>query len=483
MKPMSTQSLPKVSVIIPAYNQADYLAAAIESVLHQRYADWELIVVNDASPDQTNAIVAQYIDNDPRIRLIVHEQNRGLPAARNTGLRAAQGEIFMLLDADDLFHVDKLAAHVALLDADPTIGVSYNARYEINQGGEILTLWRPVTTATFADMVCGFPFAPSDMVIRREWAFRVNLFDESYVAMSEDLDINCRLGLAGCRFVGIDQPLNYRRYYPNRVIRNVPARLSAAERALNRLFSDPTCPAEILALRDQAFANTYLVWSYESFIAGLPQQAQAALCKAVALNPALMADNAAPFLEYLVDRSIQDGGDHALAIRRVMEQLPPEWRWVAKATPWTIGQADLRAGLRDCLWGRTAQGQMHLMRAAAQEMRVQPALLRLLVDQLVNYSMEGGFDGAKRVIRDVTRAMRVVASPAEIRWLEGCYWLNQAFTQVKAGAYHHARQSIFQAFLKDPGYLRNRGAWATLVRSCLSPFPTLQKFALTLAAR
>ena len=208
---MSTQSLPKVSVIIPAYNQADYLAAAIESVLHQRYADWELIVVNDASPDQTNAIVAQYIDNDPRIRLIVHEQNRGLPAARNTGLRAAQGEIFMLLDADDLFHVDKLAAHVVLLDADPTIGVSYNARYEINQGGEILTLWRPVTTATFADMVCGFPFAPSDMVIRREWAFRVNLFDESYVAMSEDLDINCRLGLAGCRFVGIDQPLNYRR--------------------------------------------------------------------------------------------------------------------------------------------------------------------------------------------------------------------------------------------------------------------------------
>ena len=460
---MSTTAMPNVSVIIPAYNQAEYLGAAIESVLQQRYENWELIVVNDASPDQTDAIVAQY--PDPRIRLIVHEQNRGLPAARNTGLRAAKGEIFMLLDAN------------------PAIGVSYNARYEINQAGEILNLWRPSCTATFADMVCGFPFAPSDMVLRREWAFRVNLFDESYVAMSEDLDINCRLGLAGCHFAGLDQPLNYRRYYPNRVIRNVPARLSAAERALQTLFTDPTCPPAILALQDQAFGNAYLVWSYEGFIAGLTQHAQSALRNAIQRNPTLLANEAALFLEFLIDRSIQDGGDHALAIHRVMEQLPAELSKITQATTWTIGQADLRAGLRDCLWGRTTQGQMHLMRAAAQEMRVQPALLRLLVDQLLNYSMEGGFDGAKRVIQDVTRALRVVASPAEIRWVEGCYWLNQALYQFKTGAHRHARQSILQAFLKDPGYLRNRGAWTTLVRSCLSPFPTLHKFALALAAK
>lgn len=463
---MSIKPPPKVSVIIPAYQQAAYLGAAIESVLNQRYADWELIVVNDASPDQTNAIVAQY--NDPRLRLLVHAQNRGLPAARNTGLRAANGDILMLLDADDLFHEDKLAAHVALLDADPTIGVSYNARYAINQAGEILTIWRPVTNATFADLVCGFPFAPSDMVIRRAWAFRVKLFDESYVAMSEDLDINCRLALAGCRFVGIDQPLNYRRYYPNRVIHNVPARLSAAERALQSIFTNPACPPAIRALRDQAFANTYLVWSYEGFMAGSTQHAQDALRKAVALNPALMADKAAAFLEYLVDRSSQDGGDHGLAIRQVMVQLPAEWQWIAQATAWAIGQADLRAGLRECLWGRTAQGEMHLLRAAAQQMRVQPALLRLLVDQLMNYSADRGQAGAQRVMRELTHAMRLVASPAEIRWLEGCYWLNQALHQVKTGAYRQARQSVFLALRKEPGYLRNRGAWATLARSCLS---------------
>lgn len=465
--------MPKVSVIIPAYNQAEYLATAIESVLRQSYSDWELLVVNDASPDQTNAIVRQYADE--RIRLLEHEQNRGLPAARNTGMRAALGEIFMLLDADDLFHSQKIAAHVEFLTAHPEIGVSYNARYEISQDGAILALWRPPCVATFADVVLGFPFAPSDMVLRREWAFRVNLFDESYVAMSEDLDINCRLALAGCRFASVDKPLNYRRYYPNRVIRNVPARLLAAERALTTLFSDPACPAEILALHDIAFAGAYLVWSYEGFVAGLTDHAQATFRKAVRLNPALLDHSAKDFLQFLVERSIQDGGNHAQAIHRVMDQLSPEFAWIANATTWAIGQADLRAGLRDYLWGRSAQGKMHLMRAAAQETRVQPALLRFLVDQLLNYSQEGVPHITKSVIRDLTRALRIVASPAEIRGLEGCYWLNQAFYQFRSGNYQNARRNILQAFLKDPGYLRNRGAWATLVRSCLSSFPTLNK--------
>ena len=95
-------SHPLITVVIPAYNQANYLAAAIQSVLAQSYPNWELLVVNDASPDATNQIVGQF--SDPRVRLLIHEQNRGLPAARNTGMRAAQGDIIALLDADDRFH-------------------------------------------------------------------------------------------------------------------------------------------------------------------------------------------------------------------------------------------------------------------------------------------------------------------------------------------------------------------------------------------
>lgn len=155
---------------------------ALESVLAQSYQHWEVIVVNDASPDQTDAVVAQY--SDPRIRLIRHADNSGLPAARSPLLRGATGDLLMLLDADDCFHVDKLKAHVAFLRSPPAVGISYHARYAMNEAGAILTLWRPPTTVTFADLVCSFPFAPSDMVLRRAWAFRVQLFDESCMERS-----------------------------------------------------------------------------------------------------------------------------------------------------------------------------------------------------------------------------------------------------------------------------------------------------------
>lgn len=475
---MTPIGLPKVSVVIPTYNQATYLGAALESVLDQSYHNWEVIVVNDGSPDRTDAVVAQY--SDPRIRLIRHERNYGLPAARNSGLRAATGELFMLLDADDCFHVDKMAAHVAFLNSRPEIGVSYNARYEMNEAGETLTLWRPLCTVTLAELVCSFPFAPSDMVLRREWAFRVQLFDESYVTMSEDLDLNCRLALAGCRFAGIDRALNYRRRYPNRVMRNIPARLQAAERALETLFRHSACPLEVAALRQRALANTNLVWAYESLIAGLTHQGQTALRKAVTGNGALIANQAAALVEFLIARSIQDGGDHAWALRQVMAQLPAEMAWISESTPWAIGQADLRAGARAYLWGRVEQGQVSWQRAAAQGMRMEPAFLRLLVDQLINISREVGFPAAQAAFHTITRALPLVAPPAAIRQFAGCYWLNQALAQGKTGAYDRACHSVVRAFFNDPAHLCNRGAWATLVRSGLSLLPSWQKFALAL---
>lgn len=454
---------PKVSVVIPAYNQAAYLGAAIESVLQQSYANLELLVVNDASPDQTTEVVAQY--NDPRLILIEHAENQGLPAARNSGLRAATGDLFALLDADDLFHEEKIAAHVHFLQENPSVGVSYNARYEIGEEGGILALWRPATTATFADVVLGFPFAPSDMVLRREWAYAVEFFDESYRAMSEDLDINCRLALAGCHFGGIDRALNYRRYYPNRVIGNVPDRVKGAERALETLFAHPDCPAEILALRDRAFANLYLVWSYEAFLAQLTHLAQQWLSRAVALDPTLIVENGARLHEFLVDRAIQDGGDHAHAVQQVLDQLPPTLQWFSSQKQALIAEADLRAGIREIMWGRRTRGEMLLRRAALMDIKLDQAALRLLVDQLLNYQQMVGDDAAQLALRRLTKELPVVTSRRAVRWMAGCYWLNRGIQSGKRHEWQNARAQIIQAFQADPGNISNRGAWSTLAKA------------------
>ncbi len=134
---MNKRTTPLVSVIVPAYNAARFLPESIPSVLAQTWTDFELIVVNDGSTDDTVACVEAF--TDPRIRL-VSQANRGLAGARNGGIRAARGSFIALLDADDLWHPEKLARHVAHLQSRPGVGVSYSASAFMDDAGRDMHL-------------------------------------------------------------------------------------------------------------------------------------------------------------------------------------------------------------------------------------------------------------------------------------------------------------------------------------------------------
>jgi len=110
--------MPTVSVVMPIYNVERFVASSIESVLAQTFTDFELILVDDGSTDSSPDICRQY--RDPRIR-IVSQANRGLPGARNTGIRNATGEFVAIIDSDDLWRPEKLARHVAHLRARPEV--------------------------------------------------------------------------------------------------------------------------------------------------------------------------------------------------------------------------------------------------------------------------------------------------------------------------------------------------------------------------
>ncbi len=106
-----------ISVIIPTYNEAALLLRAVQSALDQTFPPNEVIVVDDASSDGTAAALATV--DDPRLKVIVHEQNSGAAAARNTGIQAAHGEWIAFLDADDLWHPEKLARQMDYLSRHP----------------------------------------------------------------------------------------------------------------------------------------------------------------------------------------------------------------------------------------------------------------------------------------------------------------------------------------------------------------------------
>ncbi len=206
-------SSPRVSVIIPTYNYGIYISEAIQSVLNQSFTDFELIVVDDGSTDHTAEVVRAF--TDPRIKYIF-QKNAGLPAARNAGIKGSFGELLAFLDADDRYHPEKLQSHVSFLDKHPEVGITYNSRILIDSSGKPLLLEKAPCAVTLSDLVCSYPLGPSDMVIRRELAFKIGLFDESFILNSEDLNFNLRLILEGYKFAGLAQPLNYRRIHSGR---------------------------------------------------------------------------------------------------------------------------------------------------------------------------------------------------------------------------------------------------------------------------
>ncbi|MQN02281.1 MAG: glycosyltransferase family 2 protein [Lachnospiraceae bacterium] len=104
----------KVSIITPCYNGAKYVGETIESVLAQDYTDWEMIIVNDGSSDNSCDIVSSYAAKDPRITLI-NQPNGGSAKARNNGIEHANGRYIALLDADDLWNPDFLSSQVSFL--------------------------------------------------------------------------------------------------------------------------------------------------------------------------------------------------------------------------------------------------------------------------------------------------------------------------------------------------------------------------------
>jgi hypothetical protein len=156
------------------------------------------------------------------------------------------------------------------------------------------------------------------------------------------------------------------------------------------------------------------------------------------------------------------------AVQQVMDQLPPQLAHLRTKGGWVTGQADLLAGLRELLWDRTTAGEEYLRRAALQGLRVDRALLRRTVDQLMNYRAEQGNRATTAALQRLVNGLRPVATQGDIRWLEGCYAINHAFHSFQAGEYPTARRDVLHAFRKDPGYLRNRGAWSTLVRSVIT---------------
>ena len=204
--------MPLVSVIMPAYNFAPYIGDAIRSALAQTFTDFEVIVVDDGSKDDTADVVRELARQDPRIQL-VQQSNRGLAGARNSALRAARGELFALLDSDDLWEPEFLAEQVAILEAQPDVDIVTGNGWYLGgtRHGNVARPYPDTRPDPDLSSIIGDEWSVFIMsVFRRRVYTTVGPFDEA-MRSNEDYDFWLRAAVAGCTFVRNDRPLGYYR--------------------------------------------------------------------------------------------------------------------------------------------------------------------------------------------------------------------------------------------------------------------------------
>jgi glycosyltransferase involved in cell wall biosynthesis len=187
---------PHVSVVIPCYGQAAYLPEAVDSVIGQTFVSWEILIVDDGSPDDTAAVATSLAAEHGRIRLI-RQANAGPASARNTGFREARGRYILPLDADDRILPSMLADTVAALDAHADRGFAYT---DYRFFGDVE---RTVRTPDFdVDMLCRSNYITVCSLMRRTTWEAVGGYDPSMARGYEDWDfwLSCaERGISGVR--------------------------------------------------------------------------------------------------------------------------------------------------------------------------------------------------------------------------------------------------------------------------------------------
>lgn len=269
------------SIIVPVYNTEKYLPQCVDSVLSQTFSDFELLLIDDESPDSAGILCDGYAAADQRVR-VIHQKNGGLSNARNSGLRAAAGEYILFLDSDDYWHSPEALSliHREFTARGADIVLFKHRKLDV-ETGVICESADTVTGADLAELSYGQQLSvcvSSQLFDTCAWnkAFRRSLmekrdlfFTEGIIA--EDIDWVARLSLAGSRVSVVTEPLHtYRKGRPGAIttslkLQNLIDTKGSLERCI-AYISDEKCDGDFLDAYYSYVAYRYVIWMAESAV-------------------------------------------------------------------------------------------------------------------------------------------------------------------------------------------------------------------------
>lgn len=256
---------PQVSIVVPAYNVAPYLGETLDSVLAQTRSDYEIVLVNDGSTDDTAQVVESYRDRFNGKLVYVWQENRGLAAARNTAIRTARGHYIALLDGDDVWMPQYLETMLGLLEADPTLDLVFpNAIFWGSpqfDGKDFQSVFPPNPPITMEKLLGRTSSVFGLATMRRSLILEAGGYDESLRA-SEDFDLWLRLLQRGARFDYAEEPLVKYRFrsdsLSNTGITHYQNRMKVFEKVL--AATDLTASQRAIAEREFTESEATLNW-------------------------------------------------------------------------------------------------------------------------------------------------------------------------------------------------------------------------------
>ena len=274
----------KISIIIPTYNSAQYICEAIESVLNQTYKDFEIIVVDDGSTDNTKEVIKPYLN---KIKYI-YQQNSGPSAARNRGIKEAKGEYIAFLDADDIWLPQKLELQIKFMETYPNLGLTFadvcffrkerriikktflkDKKVFKNLHTQSTSFFEKIFLEKIFNALIEENFVPTSTVVAKMECFnKVDFFDETLFSV-EDRDMWLRIALF--YDIGfINFPLVLKRFHETNISANQELALKSRLKVMKKFLNYSNLPIKSKKIIKQTinkihFDLGYLYFTYEKF--------------------------------------------------------------------------------------------------------------------------------------------------------------------------------------------------------------------------
>lgn len=455
-----------ISVLIPTYNRSALLREALASVLNQTISDFEVLVIDDGSQEEIEAVVDAF--RDERIRYL-RQLNQGPCVARNYGIRCARGEWVAFLDSDDHFLPQKLAFQLECLKRNPEAGLVAGGHRMIDQGGAPILErhpWKSRPVLNLETLLNGCPFTINSVLVHKEWLERADGFDPEMRGQAEDWDLWLRLASLGCQMIWSPAIVCTYRMHGQQRVRNGEAQQASILRSFEKLFQMPEFPASMARRHDEVLALAYLSGSMRAYSTGQFACAQDSLSKALGLNPSYLEGKPLKVLSVIGSWAVDPvTGDTVEFIDKVFNHLPSAAASLHEHRNYLMLDSALQFSLLALSSNNVHQSQSALIQAEHVEPAIvnQPGLfIDCIVNQVMQYPTQDQIFMVSRFFEQLPeewKAYRSLKDRVEARLI-----MAQGFDDLDHHRSGDAARNFLRGLRRDPTWLANRGVMITLIR-------------------